>query len=145
MLDYTVIEAARDSVADAKKLMDEYNLPKGVIVVQVKNIMKQTSLLPKFDGFEFTELATVGATTNEQYCDFVRTNVHENHRKILIGKPTAPVGWGHSSLLVEQCELSFDTESYNYSVIVGVLGGDKEQNETVLRKAMDSIKACQPQ
>ena len=144
MLDYIVIEAVRDSVAKAKELMEGYGLSEGIIFAEVKNILKQTSLLPKFDGFEFCELTTVGATTDEDYCNCIRAGVHQNHLKVLDNKPVAPLGWGGSSLLVEQCELSFDTEPYNYSIIVGVIGGSKEQNTAVLRRAMDDIKTCQP-
>lgn len=145
MLDYIVIGAVRDSVAEAKELMAQYYLPEGAIFAEVRNITRQTSLLPKYDGFEFSELATVGATTDERYCAFVRANVHQDHDKILDNKPFAQSGYGRSWLSVEQCELSFDDEPCNYSVIIGVIGGNDEQNETVLRKAMDSIKACQPQ
>lgn len=144
MLDYIVIEAVRDCVAKAKELMEGYNLSEGIIFAEVKNISRQTSLLPKFDGFEYCELASVGATTDEDYCDHIRAGVHKNHLKILDNKPISPFGWGGSSLLVEQCELSFDTEPHNYSIIVGVIGGSEEQNTAVLRKAMDDIRTCQP-
>ncbi len=144
MLDYIVIGAVRDSVAEAKELMAQYYLLEGAIFAEVRNITKQTSLLPKYDGFEFSELATVGATADKQYCAFVRANVHQDHDKILDNKPITQSGYGGSWLSVEQCELSLDDRPYNYSVIIGVIGGSDEQNETVLRKAMDSIKACQP-
>lgn len=144
MLDYIVIRAVRDSIAEAKEFMAQYYLPKGAIFAEVRNITKQTSLLPKYDGFEFSELATVGATADEQCYAFVRANVHQDHDKILDNKPITQSGYVGSWLSVEQCELSFDDRPYNYSVIIGVIGGNEEQNTAVLRKAMDSIKACQP-
>ena len=54
MLDYIVIGAVRDSVAEAKELMAQYYLPEGAIFAEVRNITRQTSLLPKYDGFEFS-------------------------------------------------------------------------------------------
>ena len=144
MLDYTVFEAIRSSVAEARNTLENASPKRGAIFVEVKNITRQTSLLPNFDGFEFSELLSFGAITEEDYCNFLRTHVHTSHQHILDRKPPIKVGWENSPILVAQCELSFDTEPYIYSVIVGVVGGTREENQAALDVAIKGIESCQP-
>lgn len=143
MLDFTVIEAVRNSVTEAMLMCEELNVTQAVIVAEVKNFSYQVSILPECSRFAFQEIKTRGVD-NEHYVNFLSDHMRRAHEELLQGEVPARMGWENNWIYVDHCVLQYPDEPYCYSVAVDVITSDNDKSEAILKNIMRDITACQP-
>ncbi len=143
MLDFTVIEAVRNSVTEAMLACEEKGLIKAIIVAEVKNFSFQVSILPDCSSFEFQEIKTRGID-DERFVKFMREHIRDAHDEMLGGEVPARTGWDKNWIFVDHCILHFPDESYDYSIAVGVITNDDMKSKAILDGIIRDLRVCQP-
>lgn len=143
MLDFTVIEAVRNSVTEAMLMCEELGVTQAVIVAEVKNFSFQVSILPECSRFTFQEIKTRGVD-DERYVNFLSDHMRRAHVELLEGEVPARMGWEKNWIYVDHCVLQYPDEPYSYSVAVDVITSDNDKSKAILNDIMRDITACQP-
>ncbi len=117
-------------------MTDNLKLDRGVICIEVVWYSYDNSGHMK-EGFAYRPIVATGTARDEKRIqDFIIDTVRSAHRRYIETKTeAAEISWETSPAILRYIDHTSKKGKFSYSIVIGVVGGTREQNELIAGQA----------